>query len=124
MTSEKESPVVDRDERRKIERYDLKLQGFVSVSGAEQTKRPVYLETKDVSKNGAYFITPDPLPVGTKVDVDLILKVGDVSSAAAKKAWIKASGAVYRIDQRGMVIRFDEDSKILPFSAEMPQPKK
>lgn len=69
--------------------------------------------------NGAYFMTPKPLPVGTKVDIDMLLRLGDVDSAGARKAWIKVSGAVYRIDPSGMVIRFDKDSKILPFTAEM-----
>lgn len=106
-------------ERRKAERFDMNLQAYVSVSNKAESKAPVSLTTKDVSMNGAYFTTQDPLPVGTKVEVDLIVKVGDGRSAGAKQAWVKASGAVYRIDDNGMAIRFDKDSKMLPFSAEM-----
>lgn len=110
-------------ERRKVERFELSLQASVSVCGGELSNAPVFLTTKDISMTGAYFKTPDPLPVGTKVDVDMLLRLGDVSSAGARKAWVKASGAVYRIDPSGMVIRFDKDSKILPFTAEMSSSK-
>lgn len=106
-------------ERRKTERFALSVQASVSVNSGGQSKSPVSLTTKDISLNGAYFMTPNPLPVGTKVDVDMLLKLGDVTSTGAKKALVKASGAVYRIDPSGMVIRFDEDSKILPFSVEL-----
>ena len=105
-------------ERRKFERFELSLQASVSVCGGGLSKAPVSLTTKDVSTNGAYFQTADPLPVGTKVDVDLLLMLADTNAAGGKKAWIKASGKVHRTDPSGMVIRFDEDSKILPFSSE------
>ena len=111
-------------ERRKVERFELSLQASVAICGGEQTKAPSFLTTKDISMNGAYFMTTDPLPVGTKVDVDLILRLGDGSAAADRKAWIKTSGSVQRTDPGGMVIRFDEDSKILPFSAEVSSSKR
>lgn len=106
-------------ERRKSERYEMNLQGYVSASHHAETKAPVALTTRDVSANGAYFKTLEPLPVGTKVEVDLIMKVGEVRSAGARPAWIKASGAVYRVDAEGMAVRFDQDCQMLPFSAEM-----
>jgi hypothetical protein len=106
-------------ERRKSERFDIHLQAYVSVSHHAVSDAPLPLTTKDVSTNGAYFKTPSPLPVGTKVEVDLIMKVGDERSAGARPAWVKASGAVYRVDAEGMAIGFDKDCKMLPFSAEM-----
>jgi hypothetical protein len=97
----------------------MNLQAYVSVSSHAAAKAPVPLTTKDVSMNGAYIKTPDPLPVGTKVEVNLIMKVGEKNSAGVRPAWVKASGSVYRIDADGMAIHFDEDCKMLPFSAEV-----
>ena len=105
-------------ERRKAERFNMNLQAYVSVRSKAESKEPVSLKTKDVSMNGAYFTTPNPLPLGTKVEVDLIVMVGDGPETGAKQAWVKASGAVYRVDEQGMAICFDKDSRMLPFSAE------
>ena len=107
-------------DRRRSERFKVKLSACVSICGSKRTDTPAFMTTRDVSTRGAYLATPEPLPVGTRVDVDLILKVGDQGSAGAKNAWIKASGAVCRTDSSGMVVHFDEDSKLLPFSVGVP----
>jgi len=66
--------------------------------------------------NGVFLITDRPLPVGSKVSVDMILTLGGTKKPDAQKAWIKASGKVLRTDSQGMAVRFDEQSRILPLS--------
>ena len=103
-------------EKRKVERFDLNLEAFVLVAGESSRKKPSRLMTRDVSMNGAYLLTPEPLPIGTKVKVDVILSLGGLAPDETQKALIQASGLVLRTDSEGMAIRFDDNSKFLPYS--------
>jgi hypothetical protein len=103
-------------EKRDVERFDLNLEAYVLVDGASPDAQAQSLMTRDVSMNGAYLLTPTPLPLGTKVNVDVILSLEGLTPRETRKALIKASGAVLRTDSKGMAIRFDENSKFLPFA--------
>ncbi len=103
-------------EKRKVERFDLNLEAFVLVAGESSKKKPSRFMTRDVSMNGAYLLTPEPLPIGTKVKVDVILSLGGIAPSETQKALIQASGLVLRTDSEGMAIRFDDNSRFLPYS--------
>jgi len=103
-------------EKRLVERFDLNLEAYVLVAGESPGTQASRLTTRDVSMNGAYLLTQKPLPIGTKVNVDVILSLGGLPPSETQKALIKASGAVLRTDDEGMAIRFDENSKFLPYS--------
>ena len=103
-------------EKRKVERFDLNLEAFVLAAGESSKKKPSRLMTRDVSMNGAYLLTPEPLPIGTKVKVDVILSLGGLAPSETQKALIQASGSVLRTDSEGMAIRFDDNSRFLPYS--------
>jgi len=118
--SDEELPAV---EKRRAERFHLDLTAFVTASGRKSVTEPPAVTARDVSMSGAFFLTPSPLPIGTRVDVDMILNVGDDCVSGTRKTWIKASGAVQRVDPLGMAVRFDNDSTILPFSTGLPRPK-
>ena len=105
-------------EKRAVERFDLNLEAYVATAGDLPKVHPQRLMTRDVSMNGAYLLTKKPLPIGTKVKVDVILSLESLPPSQTQKALIKASGAVMRTDGDGMAIRFDENSKFLPFNAD------
>ena len=101
-------------EKRKVERFDLELEAFVSIPGEADRTDKGNLVTRDVSMNGVYLVTDAPLPVGSKVNVDMILTLGGRKKQNAQQAWIKASGKVLRTDNQGMAVSFDDQSRILP----------
>ena len=100
-------------EKRKVERFDLQLEAFVSAPGSDSQNESESLLTRDISMCGAFLKTDTPLPVGAKVCVDMILTL---EGHNAQKAWIKASGKVLRSDNEGMAVGFDDQSRILPIS--------
>lgn len=102
-------------EKRKVERFDLQLEAFVSSPGSASQNESESLVTRDISMCGAFLKTDTPLPVGSKVCVDMILTLKG-QKQNAQKAWIKASGKVLRSDNEGMAVGFDDQSRILPIS--------
>lgn len=101
-------------EKRKVERFDLELEAFVSIPGEADRADKGNLMTRDVSMSGVYLVTDAPLPVGSKVNVDMVLTLGGRKNQNSQQAWIKASGKVLRTDNQGMAVSFDDQSRILP----------
>jgi PilZ domain len=101
-------------EKRKVERFDLQLEAFVSSPGEASRSDGGSLVTRDISMSGVFLMTNEPLPVGSKVSVDMILTLGGKKIQDSQKAWIKASGKVLRTDKEGMAVGFDDKSRILP----------
>lgn len=99
-----------------VERFDLQLEAFVSSPGKTSQDQAGKLVTRDISMSGVFLITDKPLPVGSKVSVDMILTLGGKKIQDSQKAWIKASGKVLRTDKEGMAVGFDDKSRILPLS--------
>ena len=81
-----------------VERFDLQLEAFVSSPGSASQNESESLVTRDISMCGAFLKTDTPLPVGSKVCVDMILTLGGQKEQNAQKDWIKASGKVLRTD--------------------------
>ena len=62
-------------DRRKIERFKLRLPARLDVVGRYEDvqQATLSLETDNVCSGGAYFTTLSPLPQGTSVKIDLLL---------------------------------------------------
>jgi len=103
-------------ENRSLERFELGLEAFVSVSDDSDRPDSLAMQTRDISSSGVYLLTESPLPVGTKVKVDMILSLEELKKVGGS-ALIKASGEVLRAESSGMAISFDRNSKIIPFSS-------
>ena len=95
-------------EKRSLERFKLQLLSRISVRGKERDMQAIKLLTKDVSAGGAFFNISDPLSVGTRVDLDLILNIDRFKELKGNSALFNLSGTVIRTDKNGMAISFDE----------------
>ena len=103
------------DERRKLERFDLSVPAKIVVVDQDQEGETLNLITKDICAGGAFFNTPDPLPKGTQVKIDLILDRG-LKGGQGKLAHIKLGGSVLRSNAAEMAICFDKNYKIIPIT--------
>jgi hypothetical protein len=102
--------------KRKLERFPLELPAriFVDCDGAGTDCLDAV--TIDISAGGAFFHTDKPLPVGTQMEVDLILPLDELKKIEGKRANIKVKGAVIRTGERGMAILFDKKYRISPLA--------
>ena len=106
------------DERRKLERFALRLPGSLQSMALNQdglSGEEFGVVTRDISSNGAFFTTDIPLELGTKVGIELMLELENPDAEMRKRAKINVHGTVLRIDPGGMAIRFDKKYRVTPF---------
>jgi hypothetical protein len=103
-------------EKRKLERFDLKVPARIEGLGKGRDKDIIDLVTNDICSGGAFFHTDQSLPEGTKVKVELVLPLGRLKKLAAEydQAHIRVTGTVVRMDGRGMAVCFNRDYLIKP----------
>ena len=100
-------------ERRKYERFDLRLPGKIEV--ATSGKQEVLdLVTSNVSAGGAFFHTAEPIPEGEGVKVRLVVGSERIREMTGGQGLIKVKGTVVRCSPIGMAICFNEKYQIVP----------
>ena len=100
-------------DRRKLERFNLKLRGEITVKTADHMKRVFQLWTRDISSEGAFFYSVDSLPEGTPVQIDLILSIDKLKKLMGTQAHVEISGVVKRSEPSGMAICFHKDYQMM-----------
>jgi hypothetical protein len=94
-------------ERRNISRFDLRLRSFLKK--LQNGEEVLELFTRDVSSKGAFFLTSEPLPINTPLDMTLFLPVG-----RSLHSRISVAGKVVRTEDEGMAVRFDPSYTLAP----------
>ena len=102
--------------RRKLERFELQLQALVSIDKGECAPKTINLLTTNISSSGAFLRSAHPLPIGTKVKLDLVLSLDELKKVKGKRTLIEVSGEVIRNGGQGMAVCFAEDCKISPIA--------
>jgi hypothetical protein len=107
-----------RKERRKLERFDLRLQARIEALLRHKDKSPVILNlvTGDISAQGAFFTTEDSLEKGTRVKVDLMHAPERQKTSAIKQALIHVTGTLLRTAPAGMAVVFDKGYRFSPLT--------
>ncbi len=108
------------EERRKNERFDLRLPTRIRVLGEYQNRQPdeesaqqLYI-SRNISAGGAFFGPTKGLQEGTRVQLVMALSLEDEGSNQKSTSQIIVRGRVVRSDSAGMAICFDKRYKIEP----------
>ena len=104
------------EERRRGERFKLRFPARVEeISTVTAHKKDITrLETSNICSGGAFFHTLSPLPEGTRIKIDLLLKLNRLGIPKRRHPHIKINGRVLRAESTGMAVRFDKDYRIIP----------
>ena len=90
-------------ERRKLERFDLRLPGKIEYLGQ---KRGVHnLLTRNISAGGAFLETTGEFPEDSRVRIDFVVPTGVL---------VKVTGAILRLEPTGIAVRFDNEYQLTP----------
>lgn len=102
------------NERRTLERFELKVPAAIEFVAPSQGKSLLKLLTTNVCSGGAYLHTVEPLPEGTHITVELVLPLDRLKKLKKehKRAHVRVSGRVLRSELQGMAIGFDGDYQI------------
>ena len=104
---------MNESDRRKMERFDLKLPTKLIWTGKDKEQDSIELMTSNVCARGAYLSTNSPLSMGTHVMTAITLKLRRFPELKPLLSIVNVSGDVIRSDHQGMAIRFDRNYKIL-----------
>ncbi|MBW1695398.1 MAG: PilZ domain-containing protein [Deltaproteobacteria bacterium] len=101
-------------ERRKLERFEMTIPARVRFKEPGREKMEVTLITRNICSGGAFFKTSKPLPVGTKVDIDLTLPLNKLKRIkdVRNQVSISLTGKVLHTETTGMGVGFDEEYQI------------
>jgi len=107
----------DINQKRKIERFPVRLPAGILLAGEEKEEPMIFL-TDDASAGGVFIKTERSLPLGSEVTLDLVLPCIELKNFEGQGIRLKVSGAVIRVNETGMAIRFNEDYSIWPLSSQ------
>lgn len=94
-------------ERRREQRFDLKLPCLVTVLESGLNKDLLQIETSNISYSGAYLCTSSPLPAGTCITIEVLVRLDKSETCAHPGSCINLNGQVLRSDAEGMAVKFD-----------------
>jgi len=98
-----------------LERFELQAFATIEARVPGREAEVLYLQTRDISSGGAYFLGAALLPQGTRTRLHIHLPLHGVPAAQEEQgAQLNISGTVLRSDQQGMAIRFDRKFKLIP----------
>lgn len=98
-------------ERRHIRRFNLKLPCIIKAV-RRQADMAFEVMTRNISAGGAYINIAEPLPVGTHLTIEVMIrrKAGDASHSGC--GCVKVGAEVLRTDALGMAVEFDDQYRI------------
>ncbi len=100
-------------ERRKYERFALRLPGKIEVIGSAKHE-VLDVVTCDASAGGAFFDTAEPIAQGARVRLKLTLASKTLKELTGTQGLIEVGGTVVRSTPKGMAICFGEEHRIIP----------
>jgi hypothetical protein len=100
-------------EKRKVERFNLQIETMLQVRNKAMTDKLPVLFSRDISCNGVFLVTDNPLSIGTSLDLDFLLSQDELRNESnAERIKISTSGKVIRTEEQGMAVEFEKQYKI------------
>ncbi len=94
------------EDRRTMRRFDLKLPCFTRATNLRGD--PVQLATRNISSGGAFLMTEMPMPVGTRLTMEIVICRASGSADCASGGCVRLNGEVLRAEASGMAVEFDD----------------
>ena len=102
------------EERRKLERFELHVPAVAEVVEPSGQTGEIRLETRDISADGAFFVTDKPVSEGMALKLAMVISVDKLEQliGSRNKIELKIEGMVIRSDSNGIAVIFDKKYKM------------
>jgi hypothetical protein len=104
-------------DKRRLERFALRIPARLSVRGRGGTDKSLEATTRDISAEGAYlYIYKHGLVAGATVEVELALSFERLRQLmeASEQVTARVQGTVLREDPDGVVVEFNQPFRFFP----------
>ncbi len=106
-------------DKRRQKRFSLELSAELTVLDEGEQKRESHAyHTRDISSSGAFFLNSTAMPLDSMVDIELDWPLDKLKKIEGKRAQVKLSGLVVRVEGNGMGVSFDEEYEISPINGQ------
>lgn len=98
------------EEKRKLERFKMHLPAVITFLEGSSENRRVEWPTRDISADGAFFLTNGSVPTGTRVNIELQMNRNLLVQNAGDdlKVNLDIQGVSIRNDETGTAVSFDK----------------
>jgi len=101
-------------DRRSVKRVVMTIPVMIQRTPEEDNTACLFLQTRDISSNGAYLQTREPLRGSSIIQMAFILKV-PLTGKEDNFVCMTTAGKVTRADESGYAVSFTGIYKLIPF---------
>jgi hypothetical protein len=101
------------EEKRTMRRFSLRLPCLICVLDHCAGEAVYPTETENISSAGAYLRTGAPMPSGTRLSIELLVRRGSEAQPVRAESCVCLTGEVVRRDPAGLAVRFDHHYQIV-----------
>lgn len=113
-----------QEDRREQERFSLRLQTKIRAESRTGATPLLEFVTADISASGAFIATSRPLPIASKVRMEVFLSLEELAQLRfvlakeslkvwqEERAWVTVTGVVIRVENNGVAVIFDQNYQI------------
>jgi len=102
--------------KRRLERFRLEIPANLLMMNRDESQSFQFL-TGNICSGGAFLYTNQKIPIGTEINVELVIPVRKLKRINADNVLIKVNGAVIRNEENGIAVCFDNNYKITPMQS-------
>ncbi|MEN8198979.1 MAG: PilZ domain-containing protein [Thermodesulfobacteriota bacterium] len=120
------------EERRRHPRFALQIDTRVITESGDGKRSIIECVTANISSGGLFIKTDTPLPMASKIQMELFLSIHELkilefipsmehqSLWPGERNWYSASGFVVWCRDEGMGVMFDKDYREVPMTGRKP----
>ena len=103
-----------KSEQRVFERFEMQMPALLMPQSSNDSLRPLFILTRDISSGGAYFHTPDSFFEEEEVQVEMLIRISSAENEI-HHLYLATTGEVTRRESSGVAVRFTGEYRLKPF---------